>query len=72
MTEVQQRRHDVTADSARRTQNIVSGSLSQHPRQSLSLSSNRERMAALSSVVEHNLAAAANDRTCQRTRTEPG
>lgn len=71
MTEVQQRRYDIT-DSARGTQNIVSGSFSQHPHQSLSLSSNRERMAAPSSVVEHNLAVAANDRTCQRSRTEPG
>lgn len=72
MTEVQHKRHDITADSAGGTQNIVSGSFSQHPRQSLSLSSNRERMAAPSSVVEHNLAATANGRTCQRSRTEPG
>lgn len=59
MTGVQQRRHDITADGARGTQNIVSGSFSQHRRQSLSLSSNRERMAAPSSIVEHNLAATA-------------
>lgn len=52
-----EKRHDITADSTRATQNVVSGSSFQHPRQSLSLSSNCERTAALSSVVEHSLAA---------------
>lgn len=51
-----EKRHDITADRTRATQNVVSGSSFQHPRQSLSLSSNCERTAALSSVVEHNLA----------------
>lgn len=46
-------------DRARRTQNIIFGSFSEHPRQSLSLPSNCERMTTPSSIVEHNLAAAA-------------
>ena len=53
------RQRDTEAARASGTQNIIFGSLCEHPRQSLSLPSNCERRATPSGVVEHNLAAAA-------------
>lgn len=53
------RQHDIETERARGTQNIIFGSLSKPPRQSLSLPSNCERRATPSGIVEHNLAAAA-------------
>ncbi len=53
------RQRDTEAERAKGTQNIIFGSLSKHPRQSLSLPSNCERRATPSGIVEHNLAAAA-------------
>lgn len=57
--EVHQRQHDTAPVRARGTQNIISGSLSKHPCQSLSLPSSCERRTTPTSIVEHNLAAAA-------------
>lgn len=55
---VKQGAADVEADRARETQNVSFGSLSKHPRQSLSLPSNCEG-ATPSNIVEHKLAAVA-------------
>lgn len=53
------KKQDTTAAGARGIQNIIFGSFSKRARQSLSLPSNCERTATPSSIVEHNLAAAA-------------